>query len=617
MRAILRGLDPVPTRRWPEMESLLAELVRDPAARRRRIAGMIGLVGVGVAVAVVAGREPEAPDPCPTDPEALAGVWDDDVRSRVRDAFLATERSYAAATFDRLAARIDDWTLRWEASKADACAATRVRAEQSEAMMDRRMACLADRRAAAAAVTEVLVDADPEVVDRAPKLADTLPAPESCDDAVAVSTTIPDPSVVTSPQEIASLRSQLAAVSVLVQLGRFADARANLHELVAAADRADYTPLIAEVHVSLGHVLDSLAEPASAEEELERAVWMAYADGYDRMVALGALRLTWNLGVTQSQPEAALVWARLAEAALDRTGSDPMLRAQILNAKGAVLQSQEKLAEAATAFERALAIVREHGGADHIMLAGAMANLAIVLSAEERYDQALALQKRALEIREEVQGRDHPDTAGLLNNMSTVLLALDRDDEALERNREALRRLETTLGESHPLYATALVQRSAFEHEAGRGGDAAATLAEAAAIMERTQGSTHADLAIVYSNLGYVYDTIDRHEEARDAFSRALGIHEANGTRLGPGALAAEVGYARSLRDLDELDAAMKGFQGALDRVRAGQAAPRHTINDVYLGAIATAKARGDDETAAALEAERKGRLDELGVPAD
>ena len=165
--------------------------------------------------------------------------------------------------------------------------------------------------------------------------------------------------------------------------------------------------------------------------------------------------------------------------------------------------------------------------------------------------------------------------------------------------------------------AAALVQRSAFEHETGRGGDAAATLAEAAAIMERTRGSTHADLAVVYSNLGYVYDSIDRHEEARDAFSRALGIHEANGTREGPGALAPEVGYARSLRDLGELEAATTEFDRALARVRAGQAAPSYTINDVYLGAISTAKARGDDDTAAALQVERKGRLGDLDDDAD
>ena len=46
---------------------------------------------------------------------------------------------------DSVAARLDDYTGRWAAIHREACVATRIRGEHSEALLDRQMACLRRR----------------------------------------------------------------------------------------------------------------------------------------------------------------------------------------------------------------------------------------------------------------------------------------------------------------------------------------------------------------------------------------------------------------------------------------------------------------------------------------
>ncbi|MEM6995694.1 MAG: serine/threonine-protein kinase [Myxococcota bacterium] len=461
-RAIRRGLAVSPADRFPDMSALLSELARDPAARRRRLA-LSGAALVGAAaLAVVAGRRSATPDLCPVDPEALAGAWDPSIRARSEAAFAATARSYAALSFAGLAARLDDWAGRWRASRLDACEATAVRGEQSAALMDLRIACLNDQRESARALAGVLLEADASVVDRAAPLAAALPAPERCDDVVALRATSPEPGAA-AEDEVARVRAELAKVNVVLALGRYGEARTRLREYVDAADRTEYAPLIAEVQLQLGIALDALAEPEPAQAALEKAVWLAYESGYDGLVAKAAFRLTWSVGVSQKRTEAAKVWAKLAESSLDRGRDDPFARARIYNVLGALAHDDGEADEAERSYQRAIDLVREAGGEDHVMIAGAMVNLAIVQSEQRRYDEALALQRRALEIRERLQGRDHPDTAALLNNISTVLLALDQADEAAQANADAIARLRATFGPEHPLVATALVQRAALQ----------------------------------------------------------------------------------------------------------------------------------------------------------
>ncbi|MBN1770567.1 MAG: serine/threonine protein kinase, partial [Deltaproteobacteria bacterium] len=90
-RAVARGLERDPERRWPSMDDLLLELA---AGRRRWSTAVLAAVAVALVLgsgALLLGRS--ATDPaadCAAAGDRLRGVWDDRVRAHVRDAFAAS-----------------------------------------------------------------------------------------------------------------------------------------------------------------------------------------------------------------------------------------------------------------------------------------------------------------------------------------------------------------------------------------------------------------------------------------------------------------------------------------------------------------------------------------------
>src|SRR5262249_17912511 len=103
MVAILRrGLALDPEARFPSMVALLRALERVGRGRRRAlvIAGA-ALIAAALGLFEARRRSVEA-DPCAGGEALAAGMWSDAARARVREAFGATGRPYAAATFARL-----------------------------------------------------------------------------------------------------------------------------------------------------------------------------------------------------------------------------------------------------------------------------------------------------------------------------------------------------------------------------------------------------------------------------------------------------------------------------------------------------------------------------------
>ena len=113
--------------------------------------------------------------PCDGGQDPFAGIWDDARRKQAEVAILATDLSYADDTWERVEARLDEYTQAWTAQHTDACEATHVRREQSEEVMALRMRCLSGRRTATREVLEVLVEANAGVVDKAVDMVTGLP----------------------------------------------------------------------------------------------------------------------------------------------------------------------------------------------------------------------------------------------------------------------------------------------------------------------------------------------------------------------------------------------------------------------------------------------------------
>src|SRR5262249_26585805 len=149
-------------------------------------AGAVAALGAGL-VAWGLARSSDAPDQrCSGAAQAFAPVWNAERRAGIAKAFAASKRPYAATALHEVDDALDRYAAGWIAAHTDACRATRILGEQTEAMLDRRMLCLARRKQEAAALADQLGTADDAVVDRAVVAAASLPDVATCADVTAL-----------------------------------------------------------------------------------------------------------------------------------------------------------------------------------------------------------------------------------------------------------------------------------------------------------------------------------------------------------------------------------------------------------------------------------------------
>src|SRR5207302_5875256 len=112
----------------------------------------------------------------------------------VERAFAKSGKAWAARAGMETARALDSYAAGWAAMHGDACEATRLRGEQTEAVMALRMGCLDERRRELGALTELFVAADDETVERAVQAVEALPPVSMCADVRGLSQAEPQPS---------------------------------------------------------------------------------------------------------------------------------------------------------------------------------------------------------------------------------------------------------------------------------------------------------------------------------------------------------------------------------------------------------------------------------------
>ncbi|HVZ86794.1 MAG TPA: serine/threonine-protein kinase [Polyangia bacterium] len=431
-RVLLRGLSSKPQDRFASMDDLLAALVQNPAARRRRwIGAAMGAVLIaGTAVGAsrfTAGRRVL----CAGGPGRAARAWGPDRRAAVAHAFDASGNKNAASVLASVSSSIDDYVARWEAMYRETCEATQVRGEQSAEVLDLRMSCLDERLADVRALADVLGSADARVVESARSAASALPTLERCADVPMLRAVIKPPDDPVKRAEVASLGESVAKLTALASTGRCADAKAMGIPLLDRAKKLGYRPLEAETALGFGRLADSCLDPAVAGEYLEESVLAAEASNDEET----AIRSSSFLSVLYSDRlgNAALggYWVRHADALLERFPNHPILAAEAASARavwlGATGHDEEALAE----LRRSLALRERAGDASSVEAADTILNVMIRLHALGRDAEAVSAGKRAVDLYGRLVGSDSGQTALALMDLSESLLALNRVEEAL------------------------------------------------------------------------------------------------------------------------------------------------------------------------------------------
>ncbi len=548
-KAILRGLSTDPRARFPNMDALLAELRKQGGKKRRIAAVAAGIAVIGTGAWAFGRLGGQGTDPCADAEQRIADVWNDARADEVERALVGTARAHAKHTAEGLRTRLDRYAAGWTTQWSSACAATHEQHEQSEELLDLRMACLDARRGQLEALVRLFAHADGEVADHALEAADALPAFDPCADATALRAREPLPDDPAVRAQIEELRARLAHAEALEHAGKPDDALAIAELASRRADEVGYAPLRAEAALRLGNVLEVLGRWQAAETALRRAEVAAEAARDDASLADARIALVMVSGDRLLRQREGELWAELARAALDRLGHDAPREALLENNVALALEHSGRPEEVLEHQRRALALAGEDGGMAELRRASLYINMATTLSDAGMFDEALARAEAGLAIWQTAYGDEHPSTATALGAIGMIHDHRGDHREALVWYERSYDTLVRVLGPDSPRSAAMLNNLAIAAIELGEVERGIAGLERVLAIHRVADGEDSADAAQAHQNLGSALRLVERFDEGLAHHRRALAVREQLFGRDDPRIARSLVGVANILEE--------------------------------------------------------------------
>ena len=524
-RAVLRGLRARPEERFPSMEALLAALTPRPRARAWVLAFAAAACLLGVALGYVGAHRREVR--CAREADKLGVAWGPEQRERMRAAFLATGKPYAASAWEKVSASLDAHAAQWRALRTEACLASSGDSPSTGLQM---AACLDARLWQLAAVTEVLEKADAETVQNAQQMMTSLEGLSGCQQSPAL-VTRPQPPDPLRPQ-VDAARRRLAEARALMDAARYGQGIELTSALIQEVAALDYRPLEAEVLTLHGQLHALSGKLKDAEGILYRALWAAEAGRDDETVARVWSLLIWVVGDQLARMSEAERLVEHARAAVGRLGREryPHLAVDLHLRLGGMRLVQGKLEEADAEYSQGLELSRRVFGSEPRRASYFLSGLGRVRSRQLRAREALALYREAQELRERHWGPQHPGLALNLSNMANELLLLGRPEEALAHYQRSLAILEAARSPDHPSLAAPLNNLAALLRRRGRLEEARVNFQRALTIFERSKGPDHPNTTVALCGLAMVaHDAqeLERamayNQQALERLQRALG----------------------------------------------------------------------------------------------
>jgi eukaryotic-like serine/threonine-protein kinase len=449
LRSLLeRGLRASPEDRYPTMDALLAELGRERGLRVRRwlLAGA-GIVAAAVALSLGVGSAVRRGQVCSGAQRHWDGVWDPEQRSSVKAAFLQTGLPFAQGAFEGADAVFSAYRQSWVTAHREACEATRVRGEQSEGMLDRRMACLDERLSSARALTRVLARSDRDAVKNAVRAAQSLPPVADCANLSGISEALAVPA--DKRDRVAMLRAQVAEADALMLAGKSADALGSVTGWVGEARGLDYPPILARAAWSQGRMRERLGDFAGAHESLAEAAWAAHVGRDDGLLADVATLQIDVAGSSLGRAEEGRTWAGLAEASIRKAGGGPLREGRLASSVGNLLCTEGRIEDAMDSYLRGAALITQAEGPDRLEATAAFATVGVMYDAFHQYELAIDPLDRHLAVARRVLGEAHPDLASPLAALGYAKAFTGHFEEGLALGERARLILERAYGLDH------------------------------------------------------------------------------------------------------------------------------------------------------------------------
>ncbi len=532
---------------------------------RRRVLVSTSAAGSSVALMLVAGtylvmRLPE----CLPREALTAELWSPVHQQEVYQAMEVTGLSFFTRTWSAVDESLSSYADAWSAVHLEACEAHHVHKRQSESLLDKRMACLDERRQDFVALREELAAVDSDSLELALPSVEGLKGLARCSDREALEAAYPPPDNPDDARASEALGSVIARTRAQLRAGHVEQALAQAGEHVTQAERIRFPPLEANALILLADAYRSAARPREAEETYLRAAAKSVQARDPELAAYAWLRLPQigvrlNKGVSHAEQQ-----LTMAASYVEQLPPESQFRGWLLRQRGMLLvQSGDhddgvrllrdavefartndlqalpeylddlswgllgmyRLEEAETVSEESLVLMRDKYGADHPLYAGALRQRSRIASRRGDDAAAIDLLEAAMAIIRETHPPNHPRSLVGLNDTAWSLKNLGRWEEASRHLDEAIRvqgAMEepqyTILGSSHNIYADLHMSREEY--------------ARARAHLERAieywthpdGGMANANLGIAYNNLGNLSNREGRFKEAREHCERALAF---------------------------------------------------------------------------------------------
>ena len=424
-RVLSRGLRARPEERWPSMRALLDALARGPTITAARVALVLAVIGVGALAVGWSTRQGAA---CAPDASAWGDVWDASRRESVQAAFRAAAPNQADFAFEAVDEALARMQRRWIAMRADSCAATRVRHDQSEAVLDLRSACLDGARAKAKALVGVFEKADRGVVDVAATAVADLPDVDDCTNVRALQALDPLPEGAEARARIANAEAMLYEATALHHTGKEKEALDLIEPALAAVRSVGHPPLEAKLLVLRADVISELGWPAAqVDSAMHLAAQRSIEARDDASAAAAWILLTYQMAYRGGQGR---VWAGYAESAISRVGGDDFLEANRSTRLGQIKLFTGNYDEARALFERAMPLFEKTRGPGYYRIGSILDGFGQIAQNEQRLKEALHFVRLGRDLRARAVGPENIATISSMFNEEEALLALGRIDEA-------------------------------------------------------------------------------------------------------------------------------------------------------------------------------------------
>ncbi|MGE0621707.1 MAG: tetratricopeptide repeat protein [Pseudomonadales bacterium] len=530
---------------------------RDRQWQRRRTGIQLGALTGSAALAAAAVYLALQAPPCRDRNELLAEIWGADRRAAVAEAIHASGLPYAADAWRQLEPILGRYADDWAGTHEDACLATRVRKEQSAALMDLRMACLAERKSQFSALLDGFVAADTGLLENAVSRASRLRPLARCADRDALEAAFPPPEDPEVRARVDAAFSEIAATQLLLDGSEVDAAMDSAISLARSAESFAYPPLTAEALMLLGNAYRESGDLAAAEDAYFDAAASAAAANDAELAAEAWLALPYLLAAAGETQNAARM-LRFAQTYVAKLPEAHPLVARYHNAMGVMLTRSGRASEGVTELRTAVDLQRPLGGA---ALTEYLSDLAWCLRLGHEFEEAGVLAAEVATL-----------TAGMF-------------------------------GEIHPATSRALADLAEIEAGQGNNTEAVRLYERAIAVAERVYPDTHPRLASLLQGLGWQLISTGELKAAVTAAERAIDINLAQREPQWPLLGSAHNVAGDALLSAGEYDAARLHFEAAIEAWRRTDNAFQLSVGFNNLGNLSNREGRFDLAIAECTEA--------------